>query len=385
MRGLDCLVREMDSKEQARIKRIVFPFTVFAAMVSVMLMVVTIQSTHQALGVIGIGLVLAGLTIFIVGIPFNAAPAGSLLDALLVITFLGICIEDLARATRSYSFRSWTVLILHLDIALVFNRDHLTRYMIAFLLIYTAAQSAEAYERFGLYEAGYWGSAGIEINECNCASPPCVSSLSSAIFSWIGICAVMLGDFYFTREFARGMRLQLCRVEASVEVAREIATALAQYDVDTAEEAVSKGKHLPAALAESFNILISNLRCYSPYLPHNCLMHQNSSPLKDAQPPGGDSGDSHGDSSGSSEMRRVSEHVPLLGGEPRTAPRKTRASVACSNVLGYLQGYVWLGEERHLSWFASDVESWCYLVHGSCGIVDLIAGDRRYASFNAAR
>eukprot|EP00756_Hemistasia_phaeocysticola_P033923 Hpha_TRINITY_DN16493_c4_g1::TRINITY_DN16493_c4_g1_i1::g.159817::m.159817 len=74
------------------------------------------------------------------------------------------------------------------------------------------------------------------------------------------------------------MRLQVRRVEASVDVAAVVAAALARYDVDEAEQAIDKDEHLPHELAESYRRLVSNLRGYRAYLPHSCLVHEVTPP-----------------------------------------------------------------------------------------------------------
>eukprot|EP00756_Hemistasia_phaeocysticola_P016065 Hpha_TRINITY_DN15454_c2_g1::TRINITY_DN15454_c2_g1_i2::g.176391::m.176391 len=98
-------------------------------------------------------------------------------------------------------------------------------FIIPFVLVYLGALQVESVSRFGLYEAGYWGTAGVEISSCNCASPPCDSIPVDAFINLLSLSIVFLGDFYFTNGFASGMELQLRKVEAAVDVAGEIAHA----------------------------------------------------------------------------------------------------------------------------------------------------------------
>jgi len=60
-----------------------------------------------------------------------------------------------------------------------------------------------------------------------------------------------------------------------------------------------------------------------------------------------------------------------------------KVSLAASNVVGYLS--MSLAGEQHKLWMAVDVERWYRAVASVRGVVDLISGDRRYASFNARR
>eukprot|EP00756_Hemistasia_phaeocysticola_P021631 Hpha_TRINITY_DN15786_c0_g1::TRINITY_DN15786_c0_g1_i3::g.37386::m.37386 len=66
---------------------------------------------------------------------------------------------------------------------------------------------------------------------------------------------------------------QLKRETSSIDVAADIAGALAVYDVDAAEEALLKGMpDLPVEMAESYLQLLGNLRSYKPYLPQSCFV-----------------------------------------------------------------------------------------------------------------
>eukprot|EP00756_Hemistasia_phaeocysticola_P031713 Hpha_TRINITY_DN16371_c3_g1::TRINITY_DN16371_c3_g1_i1::g.58528::m.58528 len=158
-----CLVREGDSKEDARIKTTVFPFALFTFMFYIVFIFYVLQTSHLMMSVFGGCFMSLAMAVFMAGVVSNAVPARYLLDQFLAVGTLGFCFNDLANATISYSFRSWTFVVLALDIALVFKRDHMPRFIIAFVLVYITALSVESAQRFGLYEAGYWGSEGVEI------------------------------------------------------------------------------------------------------------------------------------------------------------------------------------------------------------------------------
>eukprot|EP00756_Hemistasia_phaeocysticola_P032166 Hpha_TRINITY_DN16395_c1_g2::TRINITY_DN16395_c1_g2_i8::g.60524::m.60524 len=207
------LVRPGDTPDEARIKTLMFPFAIFTFPVLVFDVFVTLQNDHQTIIVIGESTAAFAAILFMVGVVSNAIPAGYLLDVLLVLVTVGICSLDLAYATVSYSFRPWAHVVLVLDAALVFKRYHMPLYIIPFVLMYIAALQVESVSRFGLYEAGYWGGAGVEDSFCNCASPPCNVPAVDAVVNMLSVCIVLLGDFYFTNGFARGMELQLRKVE----------------------------------------------------------------------------------------------------------------------------------------------------------------------------
>eukprot|EP00756_Hemistasia_phaeocysticola_P029735 Hpha_TRINITY_DN16249_c0_g5::TRINITY_DN16249_c0_g5_i1::g.12646::m.12646 len=66
----------------------------------------------------------------------------------------------------------------------------------------------------------------------------------------------------------------------------------------------------------------------------------------------------------------------------RMATKRSRVSLAVANMIGYLSSGDLAGEANS-KWLCSDVERWCTAVASAKGVVDLIGGDRRYASFNA--
>eukprot|EP00756_Hemistasia_phaeocysticola_P037168 Hpha_TRINITY_DN16681_c2_g4::TRINITY_DN16681_c2_g4_i1::g.181215::m.181215 len=85
--------------------------------------------------------------------------------------------------------------------------------------------------------------------------------------------------------------------------------------------------------------------------------------------------------SGFSRARAASETQISL----RASVRRARVSLVAANMLGYLGDYApgELGSQCNVMWISADVEQWCTNVVASKGVVDLIGGDRRYASFNA--
>eukprot|EP00756_Hemistasia_phaeocysticola_P028986 Hpha_TRINITY_DN16204_c0_g4::TRINITY_DN16204_c0_g4_i1::g.15174::m.15174 len=202
------LIRKGDTKEDARMKTILFPFALFVGIAGALPLYATLNEENQKIIVIGTSLVIAAALVFSVGVVFNVAHVGKLLDAFMGLTTVGLCCIDLGNATLSFPFRAWTIIVLVLDMALVFKRDHMPGVLVPFVLVYITAESLESFQSFGLYELGYWGTVGTEISFCNCASPPCSDEVYPALRRTFYVCIVFLGDFYFTRGFATGMRLQ---------------------------------------------------------------------------------------------------------------------------------------------------------------------------------
>eukprot|EP00756_Hemistasia_phaeocysticola_P030078 Hpha_TRINITY_DN16272_c0_g1::TRINITY_DN16272_c0_g1_i8::g.12518::m.12518 len=158
------LVRQGDTPDEAKIKTILFPFTLVVFPVLVFLIFNELQSTNPMVYLIGDFIMTFAMLLFIGGVVSNAIPAGYLLDVLLVLCTVGICSLDLGNATTSSRWRSWAFVVLVLDGALVFKRNHMPLFIIPFVLVYQGALQVESVSRFGLYEAGYWGTKGVEIS-----------------------------------------------------------------------------------------------------------------------------------------------------------------------------------------------------------------------------
>eukprot|EP00756_Hemistasia_phaeocysticola_P029793 Hpha_TRINITY_DN16254_c2_g2::TRINITY_DN16254_c2_g2_i1::g.13845::m.13845 len=255
-----CLVREGDSAEDAHVKKVAFPVCLLLFLFSGWAAMTSFFSSRFAF-TLGAGIGALGPAVFVVGVLVNAVKARYLIDVVLVVNTVGLCVMDLAAAAVSATFRPWSLIVLVLDAALVFKRNHVPLFAIPFTLLYIAIETLESIQSFGLHDLGYWGT-GVEISDCNCASPPCAVTVMGGCQGFMSICAVFLIDFYFTQGFASTMRLQLRRVEVSVEVVAEIAAALARYDVDAAANSIQNGQGLPEEIAESFRRLLSNLRSY---------------------------------------------------------------------------------------------------------------------------
>eukprot|EP00756_Hemistasia_phaeocysticola_P007121 Hpha_TRINITY_DN14129_c0_g1::TRINITY_DN14129_c0_g1_i1::g.10638::m.10638 len=92
---------------------------------------------------------------------------------------------------------------------------------------------------------------------------------------------------------------------------------------------------------------------------------------------------------------QVSSVVRVVGHSPRAPntktakalyvkPRSKNVSLTAANMMGYLKAFKLAGQ-RNRDWIKNDVERWCSTVLAASGVVDMISGDRRYASFNGRR
>eukprot|EP00756_Hemistasia_phaeocysticola_P026894 Hpha_TRINITY_DN16088_c7_g5::TRINITY_DN16088_c7_g5_i1::g.121584::m.121584 len=200
------LVRDGDTPDELRIKKIIFPFALVDFVLTLFVVVVTLQSTAPTIYINFLGLCtsLFAMFLFIIGVLVNAFRAGRLLDVVLGLLTLSIIALDIAHVASSYQFRGWAFIVLVVDMALVFKRDQVVPTIIFVTLLYNVLVQVQSVQRFGLYELGYWG-ASVEISQCNCASPPCGLSPLPAFIIMVGFFAIFLLDFYLTHGFASGM------------------------------------------------------------------------------------------------------------------------------------------------------------------------------------
>eukprot|EP00756_Hemistasia_phaeocysticola_P030980 Hpha_TRINITY_DN16323_c2_g4::TRINITY_DN16323_c2_g4_i1::g.60787::m.60787 len=260
------IVREGEPAEDTRIKRMLTPWATFYLPVVAYLVWVGIDT--------GAWVLAAGTSLdFVTSLYFLVRgacgkPMGVTLDHVLPVFTVALLCVDLHSAGTLRN-RVWSLIVIMLDLALVFERERVVPFLLGGMLFYLAVEHTERVARFGLYDV----FVTVDPAPCNCASPPCGESFFTAAGTYAYIALVLLGDFHFTRGFARDLRTQLCRVNASVQVAGEVAAALARYDVEGAEEAIRAGESdLPPELVQPYMDLVQNLRSYRAYLPHSCLV-----------------------------------------------------------------------------------------------------------------
>eukprot|EP00756_Hemistasia_phaeocysticola_P030987 Hpha_TRINITY_DN16323_c4_g1::TRINITY_DN16323_c4_g1_i4::g.60800::m.60800 len=400
------LERQGDSTEDVHIKKVATPVCVFL----VLFASVAATASVSTLAVLSNLMIVIPCGLFVLNAFLNLVTARHMADGLLLCCAVALCSKDLVNAAVGSSFRSWSFIVLLLDAALIFNRNLIPPIVIPFTLVYVAAQAVEGMFPYGLYEAAAVGGKEA-VRSCDCADPPCAQTIIGGITGWVSVCSIFLIDFYFTRGFAIELRLQLERVKSSVDVAVEIAAALAKYDVDVAEEAITNNKNLPEELAASFRQLLFNLRSYKAYLPHSCLVPQEEGLVQRDSPSTNRSSDAaeaaacvspvsddevaglhtrpstltRPDNRSSCRSSESSLSPDLTSAYLKAAKRRTRVSLAAGNMIGYNTRFGDMAGPSNIEWIATDVERWCTEVGEAKGVVDVIGGDRRYASFNARR
>eukprot|EP00756_Hemistasia_phaeocysticola_P012914 Hpha_TRINITY_DN15236_c4_g3::TRINITY_DN15236_c4_g3_i1::g.65451::m.65451 len=395
--GMDCgkcsawMMRDSDTPHDVFIKRRVTPVAIALTLFVCLTIFNELRTrANTVLFVSQSFYLLAFAQFFVFG--YFGSDMRKAIDLGLLCGLVAITLNDMVVASY-LATRAWGFIVIILDLGLLFDATRTVPLIIFVVLFYLLVDSTEAAVRFGLYDVISSEAPPV----CDCADPPCSKGIIASFTNYIMVAAVLLVDFSLTRGFATDLRHQLRRVRASVEVAGEIAAALGRYDVDVAEEAIERGKDLPEELSDSFRPLLSNLRLYKAYLPHSCLVQNASSALAPGEEQPSESGSEHReallftknnsqDSLFPDDNASSASSIRGNGIETRelkAAPRRGRVSLAAGNRIGYLSSVSDQFGELNADWIATDVEHWCMAVVDLKGVVDLMGGDRRYASFNA--
>eukprot|EP00756_Hemistasia_phaeocysticola_P036442 Hpha_TRINITY_DN16642_c2_g1::TRINITY_DN16642_c2_g1_i1::g.180053::m.180053 len=148
-----------------------------------------------------------------------------------------------------------------------------------------------------------------------------------------------------------------------------------------------------AGMQRSFFQMVEMLIQYRSYMPHSVLCDDQEEEEQEGESPRArKSGRSIGtksrrsirtENSGSSDHSASSVASAVAIRKLKAYARRARASLAAGNMLGYLSSTGDLAGQSNAELIALDVERWCVSVIEVRGLVDLISGDRRYATFNA--
>eukprot|EP00755_Sulcionema_specki_P028944 Sspe_Gene.17595::Locus_6250_Transcript_1_1_Confidence_1.000_Length_2718::g.17595::m.17595 len=167
----------------------------------------------------------------------------------------------------------WMTAIIMMDILLVANCSGLSTIALrGVILTYLGVKSIEAANPFGLYELIPHDNPRYEAE---------VLSTGNAVTLFYLRCFIFLSDFTITRRFAYGMQRESALVRQSIITAERVATALARFDLNQAEEALDEATNNNASqdLTEAFRDILANLRTYRPYLPDALFVQSDPSPL----------------------------------------------------------------------------------------------------------
>eukprot|EP00756_Hemistasia_phaeocysticola_P014813 Hpha_TRINITY_DN15361_c6_g1::TRINITY_DN15361_c6_g1_i1::g.88030::m.88030 len=135
-------------------------------------------------------------------------PTMRLADAVLLLFSVASLIAD-ANNAATLNPRMWSLIVLILDMALVFERDWLQPVMICGTLSYLLFDRLEAMYRFGFYDLQQPWEGQIPL--CDCVAPPCAQTLEGNVSFYCGFALTLLVDFHLTRGFAKGLKGEMLK------------------------------------------------------------------------------------------------------------------------------------------------------------------------------
>eukprot|EP00756_Hemistasia_phaeocysticola_P007118 Hpha_TRINITY_DN14126_c0_g9::TRINITY_DN14126_c0_g9_i1::g.10695::m.10695 len=276
--------RPSDSPEEREQKKHWVPICIIVAFIQLFYVIASYQQSDPLMVIANIVGLFCELT-FLVIARFGCVSLGRGMDFFVLVQTLCVCLGDFSLAAQG-SLRFWSIVVLLLDVALMFERDHMPPVQIAITMVYLAVERFESIYHVGIYDAADWGKSARK-DIWDCMDPPCAVSFTSGFSSFMNFIIVLVFDYKMTHGFSKGLRQQLKVVEATVRVAASITDALARYETVNAERAIrEEGEVLPLELKRSLLCLLSNLDQYKAYLPdallHVDLQRQGS----DILPPG---------------------------------------------------------------------------------------------------
>ena len=295
--------------------------------------------------------------------------------AFTTVTLLGM---DLASAAAPQVERVWPIFIVVIDVLLLTRaKESTSRLLVGILVFWCIINSSERMFRFGLYDipGTYTHDRRREVTDCS--KPPC-ASVPTGLLSLSLFLVVFLIDFSVTRMFARNLLSEKAKVEASIAIAHSITNHLAEFDLETAEEALhGNSADLPPDLSASFRQLLDHLKNYRPYLPQSCL-------LFDARKPTNETVTIKGISLSRSVVGTIIEN-PLAA---TTQPQNHRIHLCRKNitliVANIKNSVELLAHEATLFYkiHSHIVSIFIAAVKENVGMTDMFIGDHFFGSFN---
>eukprot|EP01060_Flectonema_neradi_P040898 TRINITY_DN948_c0_g1_i3.p1 TRINITY_DN948_c0_g1~~TRINITY_DN948_c0_g1_i3.p1 ORF type:complete len:885 (+),score=194.29 TRINITY_DN948_c0_g1_i3:358-2655(+) len=186
--------------------------------------------------------------------------------AFVVITFVMIASTDLYTAAASHD-RAYPLFILLGDVVVVLRFSNwVGMSVLVCTLTWLAVLASEKGLRFGLMDIPGLESYEVRLERMvDCSKPPCETGIR-AISDMSFYLTIFVVDFYVTRGFAQTAIKEQDRMNKTIVLAEEIASALVRFDLKVADKILEKqDDHTGITLA--FMQLVANLKEYRPYLP----------------------------------------------------------------------------------------------------------------------
>ena len=177
-------------------------------------------------------------------------------------------------SSRTIGDTRWPAVVLVVDLLLVMQVDvWYSATLVGFTLVWLLVMCAEESFRFGLLDipglkaqGGETGRRAVYEEQGSCVDLPCASG--EGFRRLMEAAQVLVIDFLATRFFAKSVLKEQVTMEHTITAVQEIATLLAQYDVDgVARMLEAQGVLLPGEMHATLHKMEENLRKYRPYLP----------------------------------------------------------------------------------------------------------------------
>ena len=213
--------------------------------------------------------------------------------AFLTSVTVGTIILDIAARSEAPGADIWPVFVLLIDMALLCRvpRNYAILLVVMCVTWLFTGEMESAY-RFGIFDLP--GTPSPEVRrealekQHTCASPPCEMDLTVAVLRTLLVCSIFILDFLATRWFADRAEKEQRAMQETINIVQQIATSLAEYDVDTVSDILRRNRNLPKDMHTALRTLERNLHTYRPYLPTALFekTHGDKLSLTPATPPG---------------------------------------------------------------------------------------------------
>eukprot|EP01060_Flectonema_neradi_P031087 TRINITY_DN4633_c0_g1_i13.p1 TRINITY_DN4633_c0_g1~~TRINITY_DN4633_c0_g1_i13.p1 ORF type:complete len:317 (+),score=34.85 TRINITY_DN4633_c0_g1_i13:62-1012(+) len=238
--------------------------------------------------------VIFGIILFLVKVIITKRLTPLDISLLLLSYTLGLLWIDILRGS-SMQERTWPGIVVILDVGLLCSLPNTCHIILFITSIYLLFDLADRILRFGMFSLVSAGANWNELVDCfpnltidDAAAIPCKEEPSRAMGMVMSSFAVLVLDFYCTQIFAKGMKEEKKRLEASVSLAETVVTALVNFDLSEAQDRIINAPNTP--LTDVLGKMLHNLHQYRPYLPDSLfdnLFDEEGNMLNEVPPPQG--------------------------------------------------------------------------------------------------
>eukprot|EP01065_Artemidia_motanka_P044998 TRINITY_DN6505_c2_g1_i2.p1 TRINITY_DN6505_c2_g1~~TRINITY_DN6505_c2_g1_i2.p1 ORF type:complete len:644 (+),score=186.99 TRINITY_DN6505_c2_g1_i2:80-1933(+) len=320
----------------------------------------------------------------------------NVLEIVLSLFLSVVAMSDYSRLAHMEE-RAWVLVIPMIDVALIVQaREGVINGMVAATVGWFTLVSMDEILGQHVLQLGVEGVP----QPCLCDDPPCQRAARTVVRTNVFVAAVFIVDFWITRRFSRNMRSQMNVVREAIGLAEKVASSLSRYEVEEAQAVIDAGDGaaLPAELRQSYHMLCSNLKAYRPYLPQSVFaLDESERTVRDVDcsststdvphTPARHGWLAHGAGTGNLER----EDSALTSESARTRapeqlgrdPRKRPVALVCVNHISFLRMVHTAALPVLVEWMRDRFETATEASARRKGVIDLVAGDHFFLSFNA--